>query len=631
MADKEFNVNKGLAVKGITVIDETRNVSAVALTVTNTNVVTNLNADKVDGYDAVDLAARTENETITGNWEFSGRPIFSIGSGSPFSVTSTGAVANLNADMIDGAHASDFLRLNATGTAIETITFQKAPTITVADPATLPPLVVNSSVKVAGLNADLLDGFSSSAATAVSTIALRDSSGDLSARNFISENLSTSQTLVSRTTDSVFYSSDGNMVYKNNGVGLKTSLGLNSVENTALSTWAGSSNITTLGAASSSGALTASTFISSVATGTAPLTVSSQTMVTNLNAQFLNGIASSGILSSSSTFYLGTTQISLSRTSGSPHTLDGVNVTYATTAGTCPSAGYLTASALNGYVTTSQLSSASVNYASSAGTASSAGSATTAAVATTATTATKVANKLTFADTTTYDGSAAKTLTAATLGCLSTSGGTLSGNVTSSAIITAGVLISNQYIDAATGVNITGAGGVWLTNGAFYTPTGTAFGLRARTGGGFIAFNPGGPLVLNANTTVDLRTNNDTWWARCNAGDYWSNGYLVASGSSDIKLKENIIPITYGLKAIEAINPVNFDWKDIEKHSGRKGFGFIAQEMQEIIPEIVYKYTSIDDGETLAIEYQNIIPILVRAIQEQQVQIKELKETIGVV
>jgi hypothetical protein len=104
--------------------------------------------------------------------------------------------------------------------------------------------------------------------------------------------------------------------------------------------------------------------------------------------------------------------------------------------------------------------------------------------------------------------------------------------------------------------------------------------------------------------------------------------------ASDARLKKNISTTTYGLDAISALNPVKFNWVDGFEPSedGKDMLGFVAQEVQQVIPEAIESFggNSITIGDTtidnpLRVNEKFIIPVLVKAIQEQQVQIEELK------
>jgi hypothetical protein len=98
-----------------------------------------------------------------------------------------------------------------------------------------------------------------------------------------------------------------------------------------------------------------------------------------------------------------------------------------------------------------------------------------------------------------------------------------------------------------------------------------------------------------------------------------SNGTLTTA-TSDEKFKYNINPIKYGLLTILQLNPVNFQWIEGEE----KDLGFIAQDVSEIIPEAVNTNWNSD----LLFRYESLIPILTKAIQEQQALIKALEQRI---
>ena len=110
-------------------------------------------------------------------------------------------------------------------------------------------------------------------------------------------------------------------------------------------------------------------------------------------------------------------------------------------------------------------------------------------------------------------------------------------------------------------------------------------------------------------------------------------GSIGAGGSttniynaSDIRLKKNITPITLGLNAISALNPVKFNWADgfDEVEADKELLGFIAQEVQEVIPEAVETFsgeTKLNDiiiTDALRVNEKFLIPVLTKAIQEQQ-------------
>ncbi|MBN2766388.1 MAG: tail fiber domain-containing protein [Paludibacteraceae bacterium] len=123
------------------------------------------------------------------------------------------------------------------------------------------------------------------------------------------------------------------------------------------------------------------------------------------------------------------------------------------------------------------------------------------------------------------------------------------------------------------------------------------------------------------------------FWAE--GGSYF-NGYINVTGgaycngtawvdASDARLKRDIQSMTkYGLKQILELQPVTYYF--ISDSTNHPEVGFIAQDVQKIIPEVVRGTEGdIEKGETLGLSYGNLVPVLTKAIQEQQKQIDELK------
>lgn len=87
----------------------------------------------------------------------------------------------------------------------------------------------------------------------------------------------------------------------------------------------------------------------------------------------------------------------------------------------------------------------------------------------------------------------------------------------------------------------------------------------------------------------------------------------VWTNASDARLKENIFETKYGLEEVLKLRPVNYTMIA----DGSSQVGFIAQELREIIPEVVSGTEGdINKGETLGVSYGNIVPVLVKAVQE---------------
>ena len=118
-----------------------------------------------------------------------------------------------------------------------------------------------------------------------------------------------------------------------------------------------------------------------------------------------------------------------------------------------------------------------------------------------------------------------------------------------------------------------------------------------------------------------------------NAGAIGSVGQSGTTGvvyntTSDYRLKNDVTPIEDALSTIEALKPVNFTWID-----GRKDDGFLAHELQEVIPNCVTgeKDAVNEDGTPKYQQMDNsgVIPFLVKAIQEQQALITQLQADVA--
>ena len=89
--------------------------------------------------------------------------------------------------------------------------------------------------------------------------------------------------------------------------------------------------------------------------------------------------------------------------------------------------------------------------------------------------------------------------------------------------------------------------------------------------------------------------------------------------SSDINLKDNVQIIENSIDKVVGIRGVTFNWKS----SGEKSAGVIAQEVEQVFPEVTHS-----NGENMVVNYNGLIGLLVEAVKEQQVEINNLKERI---
>ena len=126
----------------------------------------------------------------------------------------------------------------------------------------------------------------------------------------------------------------------------------------------------------------------------------------------------------------------------------------------------------------------------------------------------------------------------------------------------------------------------------------------------------GDHIIPRVNNTYQLGGSSNRWTAV-----YASNGTIQ---TSDKRLKTDITSLNYGLEEVMNLRPVNFRWKSDPK---ALKLGFIAQEVDKVIPESVDKGQK--EGDYLGMNYADIIPVLTKAIQEQQQQIESLQAEVN--
>jgi hypothetical protein len=138
------------------------------------------------------------------------------------------------------------------------------------------------------------------------------------------------------------------------------------------------------------------------------------------------------------------------------------------------------------------------------------------------------------------------------------------------------------------------------------------------------------PYTIN---NIDLGNASYRW-----AAVYAFNGTIQ---TSDKNQKENIQDISYGLDAVMKLKPISFRWKDKNCSLGTgNNLGFIAQDLEQVIPDVVvHSITSPEeienartekgielDPETYGVKYSELIPVMVKAMQEQQEMIEKQQQ-----
>ena len=191
-------------------------------------------------------------------------------------------------------------------------------------------------------------------------------------------------------------------------------------------------------------------------------------------------------------------------------------------------------------------------------------------------------------------------------GLISASNKITTANVAS--IISAGAIGNNELANdiSLSTLSVTGT----ATVGSLTTSGGVTASQMVLTGSSFdaLTLQHGGISVVQSGITA--------------FGPIVSYGDITAFSSSDIRIKENIEEIPDALLKISKIRGVTFNRTD--KDDKPREVGVIAQEIQEVLPEIVRTQSS----GMLGLQYDKIVALLIQGIKEQQAQIEVLKADI---
>ena len=142
-----------------------------------------------------------------------------------------------------------------------------------------------------------------------------------------------------------------------------------------------------------------------------------------------------------------------------------------------------------------------------------------------------------------------------------------------------------------------------------------ALGFRVNVGD-----NTDYAMYINSDRNVGINTEIPGYALQVgNAGDGTEARANVWANLSDKRLKENFEEISNPIEMVKELKGLYFDWKS----TGKKDLGFIAQDVQQILPEIVSE--SPTDG-YFSMQYGNITALLVEAIKEQQQFIENLEK-----
>lgn len=203
-------------------------------------------------------------------------------------------------------------------------------------------------------------------------------------------------------------------------------------------------------------------------------------------------------------------------------------------------------------------------------------------------------------------------------------------NKTGATRISGGKSGSDVYINDVSSGHVT-FGGFFTNVGINKVPSRT-LDIKQVNGRGFVLVEPTTFHNWEFVTTKNLTDPASDYYVYYN-GQYKGNFFYVDGGYypiSDGRLKKDVQTLNSSIDKILRLNPVRYSMKrDVSK---TKQFGFLAQEVRAIFPELVEVIREKDSGydmnEFLTMNYNGLSPIVISAMQEQQQQITHLQSRI---
>lgn len=158
---------------------------------------------------------------------------------------------------------------------------------------------------------------------------------------------------------------------------------------------------------------------------------------------------------------------------------------------------------------------------------------------------------------------------------------------------------------------------------------GTVTSIAFTSGNGLTT--SGGPITSSGTVSIGATTDNVQInslgvgrAASTTAGRIDASGDIVGFSTSDIRLKKDISIIDNATELLSKLRGVSYVWdeqsKEIHGYSG-KDYGIIAQDVEKIFPEMIQHR----DNGYMAVRYERLIGVLVAAINEQNIRIKDLE------
>ena len=306
-------------------------------------------------------------------------------------------------------------------------------------------------------------------------------------------------------------------------------------------------------------------FISTVTSGTPPFVVSSNTEVINLNASFLRGkIPPNGNIVGTTDSQTLTNKTLVSPTLNTPQVSSGVILLGSTSGNTT----LIASSVASGVLTLPAITDTLIGRNS-----------------------VDVLTNKTIA-------AGVNTITGLTNSNLSGSAGITNANLANSTISGVSLGSTLNGLNFGSYLNASGVynGSIERTVSVAATSANTSGSLVARDASGDFTAGSINCANLTASFTVTAQDINST---------------------SDSNLKTNIETVENPIEILTQLRGVSFDWKE----SGKKSYGVIAQELEQVLPDLV------TNGNVKSVNYNGLIAVLIEAIKDLKKEIEDLKNT----
>ena len=113
--------------------------------------------------------------------------------------------------------------------------------------------------------------------------------------------------------------------------------------------------------------------------------------------------------------------------------------------------------------------------------------------------------------------------------------------------------------------------------------------------------------------------------AKISGSEIEASGDVIAYGTSDERLKDNMVYIGKPLEKIDKIGGYTFDWNEKQQTFRGKDIGVKAQEIEAVLPEIVTTRASGYKG----VKYEKIVPLLIEGIKALNQKVEHLENLLG--